>query len=169
MSGFVTAQLFRDGMGRLGSGVCIVTSDGVCGRVGFTASAVCSVSDSPPTLLVCLQRTSSAYEAVIGNGVVCVNTLDHDGLPLSRSFGGKTPAHERFGMASWSLLETGAPVLESAPVAFDCRITHRVAVATHDVLFCEVVAMQASDTAHGALVYFDRRYHLLHAGTAAQA
>ncbi|NIJ60272.1 flavin reductase (DIM6/NTAB) family NADH-FMN oxidoreductase RutF [Pseudochelatococcus lubricantis] len=30
---------------------------------GFTASAVCSVSDTPATLLVCINRASSSFPA----------------------------------------------------------------------------------------------------------
>lgn len=169
MNAAVTAEQFRNGMGRLGSGVCIVTTDGPHGRAGFTASSVCSVSDAPPTLLVCLQRTSSAHAAVTKNGVLCVHTLGHDGMAISRLFGGKTPVDERFAGKAWATLATGAPVLQTAPVVLDCRISHSVSVATHEVLFCEVVAMKVAEQSHGTLVYFDRRYHLIDAHTAADA
>jgi hypothetical protein len=62
-------------MSRLGAAVNIVTTDGPAGRAGFTASAVCSVTDEPPTLLVCLNRTASVYPAFEANGVLCVNVL----------------------------------------------------------------------------------------------
>jgi len=52
----VSREQFRDAMARLGAAVNIVTTDGTAGRAGFTASAVCSVTDDPPTLLVCLNR-----------------------------------------------------------------------------------------------------------------
>lgn len=44
----VEKQDFRDAMARLGSAVNIITTDGPAGRAGFTASAVCSVTDTPP-------------------------------------------------------------------------------------------------------------------------
>ena len=47
-------------MARLGAAVNIITTDGPGGKRGFTASAVCSVTDSPPTLLVCLNRSSDS-------------------------------------------------------------------------------------------------------------
>ena len=50
---------YRNAMARLGAAVNIVTTDGEGGRAGFTASAVCSVTDDPPTLLVCMNRGSS--------------------------------------------------------------------------------------------------------------
>jgi Conserved protein/domain typically associated with flavoprotein oxygenases, DIM6/NTAB family len=46
----VDRDAFRNAMARLGSAVNIITTDGPAGRAGFTASAVCSVTDTPPTL-----------------------------------------------------------------------------------------------------------------------
>jgi flavin reductase len=154
----VTSQDYRDAMAHLGAAVTIVTTDGPAGRAGFTASAVCSVTDDPPTLLVCLNRASSAYESVTKNGVVCVNVLSAGHEHLSRLFGGKVPADERFAAGTWSTLESSAPVLADGVVAFDCRIVDVVSVATHDVLFCRVIALQTSESAEG-LIYFGRRYH----------
>ncbi len=48
----VDQQTFRDAMSCMGAAVNIITTDGPAGRAGFTASAVCSVTDTPPTLLV---------------------------------------------------------------------------------------------------------------------
>ncbi len=63
----VASQDYRDAMACLGAAVNIVTTDGRAGRAGFTASAVCSVTDNPPTLLVCMNRGSSAYASVRDN------------------------------------------------------------------------------------------------------
>lgn len=149
---------YRDAMARLGAAVNIITTDGPGGRAGFTASAVCSVTDEPPTLLVCLNRKASVYAAFQANGVLCVNVLAAGQQALSALFGGKTPMDERFAASRWSALATGAPVLEAAAVSFDCRVVRSTAVGTHDVLFCEAVAIRSDDKAQG-LVYFDRRYH----------
>ena len=56
----VDQQTFRDAMSCMGAAVNIITTDGPAGRAGFTASAVCSVTDTPPTLLVCLNRFAAA-------------------------------------------------------------------------------------------------------------
>lgn len=154
----VTRQLYRDAMARLGAAVNIITTDGPGGRAGFTASAVCSVTDDPPLLLVCLNRSASAHPAVVANGVLCVNTLAGGHQQLSSLFGGRTPMADRFSAARWSTLVTGAPALAGAAVSFDCRITDQVARGSHDVLFCQVVAIETGN-GPGGLVYFDRRYH----------
>ncbi len=161
MPAMVDARAFRDGMARLGGAVHIVTTDGPHGWAGFAASAVCSVTDGPPTLLVCLRRDSSAYAAVAGNGVLCVNTLAAGHEALSRLFGGGTPMDERRAAAAWRRLVTGAPVLEDARVAFDCRIAQSLAMGTHEVLFCTVAAVAQGDAADGGLYYAERRYRRL--------
>jgi flavin reductase len=149
---------FRAGMSRLGAAVNIITTNGAAGRAGFTASAVCSVTDSPPTLLVCLNRSASIYETFIGNGTLCVNTLSPSHEELSRLFGGKTPVDERFAGASWALSDAGSLILEGAAVAFDCRIMKTTDVGSHTVFFCEVIAVTLNEQADG-LIYFDRTYH----------
>ncbi|GAA5236508.1 pyrimidine utilization flavin reductase protein F [Verticiella sediminum] len=149
---------YRNAMARLGAAVSIITTDGPAGRAGFTASAVCSVTDEPPTLLVCLNRSASVYAAFKENGVLCVNALAAGQQALSSLFGGKTPMAERFAAANWGSRLTGSPVLAGAAVSFDCRVADVARVGTHDVLFCEVRAVATGSTPHG-LIYFERRYH----------
>ena len=151
---------YRDAMARLAGAVHLITTEGTPGRAGFTASAVCSVSDTPPTLLVCLNRSSSAYPVFARSDVLCVNTLSARHRDVATVFGGKTGMDERFAAASWTRAITGAPVLEDALVSFDCRIVGRTPVGTHDVLFCEIEAIVAGEV-EGCLVYADRQYHAL--------
>ncbi|WP_372618445.1 flavin reductase [Falsiroseomonas sp.] len=166
----VTREEFRDAMARLGAAVNIVTTDGAAGRAGFTASAVCSVTDDPPTLLVCLNRSSRNNALFKANGVLCVNTLASDRQALSDAFAGKggLEAEGRFALAHWSSLATGAPVLEDAAVvAFDCRITEVLEKGTHSVLFAEIAAIRQG-AAGGALIWYGRDYHPVgHAADAA--
>jgi flavin reductase len=158
----IASEDYRDAMAGLGAAVSIITTDGPAGRAGFTASAVCSVTDDPPTLLVCMNRTSSAHASVAGNKLVCVNVLSAQQEPLSRLFGGKVPIAERFAAAVWSTLETGAPVLSDCAVAFDCQIANVTTVGTHDVMFCRVVALQRSGLTEN-LIYLGRAYHSVRA------
>lgn len=155
----VSSDAFRNAMARFGSAVHLVTTDGPAGKAGFAASAVCSLSDSPPSLLICLQRRSSAFDAVMANKVVCVNTLSVEGEALSRQFGGKTPMNERFLGANWHTLATGAPALVGAACAFDCRVATMVEVETHCVLLCTVVALGSLPADHSCLIYAGRGYH----------
>lgn len=160
-AGITEQQLkFKNAMSYLAAAVNIISTDGPAGRAGFTASAVCSVSDSPPTLLVCLNRQASVYEAFKKNQVLCVNTLATEHQQLSHIFAGKTPMMERFEHATWYTLSTGSPVLVDAMLAFDCQVKQIISVATHDIFFCEILQIEKK---HGArsLIYFDRAYHQL--------
>ncbi len=89
------------------TGLSRFTTDGPGGRAGFTATAVCSVTDHPPTLLVCINRSASVYDTFIGNGTLCVNTLDNSQQALSNLFGGKTTQQERFAAGQWLSGHTG--------------------------------------------------------------
>ncbi|MEW6645124.1 MAG: flavin reductase [Pseudomonadota bacterium] len=145
-------------MSRVAAAVNIVTTDGPNGRAGFTASAVCSVTDSPPTLLVCLNRGSSVYEVFRRSKVICVNTLGPSSEELSRIFGGKTPMADRFNAANWTTGLSGAPMLRGAAVSFDCHVSQISSVGTHDIFFCDVLAVERhADPA--SLVYLDRTYY----------
>lgn len=156
----VTQQSYRDAMALLGAAVSVLTTDGPAGRVAFTASAVCSVTDDPPTLLACLNRASGLNPIFRDNGVLCVNVLSPGQEALSPLFGGKVEGgtDTRFAAAEWSTLSTGAPVLVGAVVSFDCRIVQTTEVGTHTVLFCEVAALQSGSMRQG-LIYFGRAYH----------
>lgn len=156
----VDRDTFRNAMACLGAAVNIITTEGPAGRAGFTASAVCSVTDTPPTLLVCLNRSASVWPIFRDNGYLCVNTLAAGHEALSTRFGGKTPMDDRFAAAEWYHLTSGSPLLAGALVSFDCKITQVVSVGTHDILFCEVLALVRNDETHG-LAWFDRGYHHL--------
>ncbi|GBQ80581.1 flavin mononucleotide reductase [Gluconacetobacter johannae DSM 13595] len=157
----VESALFREGMSWLGSAVNIITTDGTAGRHGFTASAVCSVTDTPPTLLVCMNRTVSSHEAFLQNKALCVNVLGGDHQPLANGFASRRLSmDDRFGLAEWTRLKTQAPALVGATVNFDCIIDKVTSVGTHDVLFCTVQAVSLADNREG-LIWLGRSYHNL--------
>jgi flavin reductase len=155
----VDVQPFRDAMCRLGAAVHVVTTDGPAGKSGFTATAVCSVSDSPATLLMCINRGASSMPVLRGNGVFCVNTLRAGEEIIADTFAGRTKIarDQRFDNGQWTTLTTGSPVLSSAVVAFDCRVTEVKSVASHDVYFGIVEAIHSGPPG-AALVYHDRAY-----------
>jgi flavin reductase len=155
----VDPAAFREAMSRLGAAVHVITTAGPGGKAGATATAVCSVSDAPPTLLMCLNRRSQTNPAVVENGVFCVNTLGDGGSDLADLFAGRTgvSGSARFDTGEWTTLSTGSPVLASAVIAFDCRIVEVRSVGSHNVFFgaVETVRLGPSGT---ALVYHDRAY-----------
>jgi flavin reductase len=155
----VEAVRFREAMSLYGAAVQVVTTDGPAGKTGFTATAVCSVSDNPPTLLVCLNRKSQAAPILSNNGVFCVNTLRADDEAVADMFAGRTGAQlaQRFNIGEWQTLATGAPSLASAIVSCDCRVIEINAMASHNVIFGVVEAISFGP-AGAALVYHGRVY-----------
>ncbi len=150
---------FRNGMAMLAGAVNIITTDGPQGLAGFTATAVCSVTDQPPTLLVCMNRASWAHPIFSGNGVLCVNVLGAERQDVSGIFADRNiTMGERFARIGWNALATGSPLLDDAVVNFDCRIVQTHDVGSHSVFYCEVEGVRQGASQVG-LIYFNRSYH----------
>jgi flavin reductase len=155
----VDKAIFRDAMAGLGAAVNIITTDGASGLAGCTASAVCAVTDEPPTLLVCINRASRNNTVIRENGTLCVNVLSADQRDVAMQFATKdVPIETRFASAAWDRLETGAPVLRGAVSALDCEIASVKEVGTHTVFFCEIKAARTTGDRDG-LIYFGRGFH----------
>lgn len=155
----VDAANFKNAMALLTGAVNVVTTSGASGRYGFTASAVCSVTDAPPTLLVCMNKASSAHEHFIANKVLAINVLNAHQQQIAQAFSAQMSPEERYEYGFWSTLKTGAPILEEALVSFDCHIEHSQDVGTHSIFICHIVAIQHGHHDQKGLVYFKRAYH----------
>ncbi|WP_066801681.1 flavin reductase [Moraxella oblonga] len=153
----VSVTEFKDAMAQLATAVHVVTTDGENGRYGFTASAVCSVTDSPPTLLVCMNTNIRFYDKFVKNGVLMVNTLTAQQSELSNAFASPLTSEERFAKAEWTTLVTGSPMLKNALINFDCKISEIKQVGTHGILICEIVGIRQGDD-DKALIYHNRNY-----------
>jgi flavin reductase (DIM6/NTAB) family NADH-FMN oxidoreductase RutF len=155
-------EKFREAMSRVASSVSIVCTDGPHGIAGFTCSAVCAVTDEPPTIMVCINRKSAANAVIKANAVLCVSSLCADQIELSQIFAGvgRVPMHERFAGPSWGVLATGSPYCKTSRVALDCRVADIREIGTHSVIFAEVLS--AVHTHDGdPLIYHSRNYATL--------
>ena len=154
----IKADDFKNAMALLTTAVHVVTTNGASGCHGFTASAVCSVTDTPPTLLVCMNHSARSHVHFADNKILCVNVLGAQHEPLSTAFASKLNSKERFEQGAWTSLVTGAPVLADALVSFDCVIEDIQQVGTHSIFMCRVVAIKQSAQTE-SLIYFNRDYH----------
>lgn len=159
----VDGQAFRNCIARVPSGVNLITTAGPAGRTGFTATAVASVSDDPPTVLVCLNRKSSQNAVVKENRRFAINLLPAGAQGLSDVFAGRSglSGEARFDHGTWTTLATGAPVLEEAVMTLDCALLEFKEVGTHTVFFGTVVGCRVKPADLGQpeiLIYHDRRY-----------
>src|SRR4051812_38346140 len=129
---------FKAGMRSLAGAVNIITSAHAGHRYGMTATAVCSVSAEPPTVLVCINKLATTHGAVAKSRVFCVNVLRAEDWDLSTAFSGAQTGEGRFKTRDWTRLATNSPVLLDALVSFDCRVTKKLAHGTHTIFLGQV-------------------------------
>jgi flavin reductase (NADH)/flavin reductase len=150
--------LFKQGMRRVSGAVTIVTTRGVAGeRRGVTATAVCSLSASPPAVIACINRDTWVGQLAPASGVFCVNVLSRAQRHVAETFAGRTGhvAEDRFLVGDWQALESGAPALREAIACFDCRLDRCVEFASHVLLVGEVGRTIVGPAAAEPLIYFD--------------
>jgi flavin reductase len=152
-------NLFRSAMSRLSAAVSVIATDGEAGRYGMTASAVCSVSDDPPMILICVNRNARANVIFKANGRLSVNILAADQADISARFASSAlSVAERFGEPSdWLTRDTGALLLKDTLASLDCSVESVSEIATHSVFFCKVERVELGALRDG-LIYFDRNY-----------
>ncbi len=158
----VNSKNFRDAMSIVASSVSVVTSDGEFGCVGMTVSSMCSVSDNPPSVLVCLNKVSPVSEIVRTNGTMCVNVLRDDQDYVSTAFASDylDANVDLFVSSDWDRLATGAPALINALVNLDCVIEEEMLYGTHYVLIGTIRNVRIN--ARGdPLIYAARNYRVL--------
>ncbi|WP_422038196.1 flavin reductase [Roseibium sp.] len=155
-------QSFREAMSRIAAAVHVVTTDGPAGQQGATVSAACSVSDDPPSILICLNRQTRVHSAVLQNRCFCLNTLSDDHEGISDSFAGRDNLEmpDRFAKADWTRLATGCPALDSARLSVDCEIYSVSEMGTHSIIVGTVVDLRMTDPGK-SLIYVRRGYKSL--------
>jgi flavin reductase (DIM6/NTAB) family NADH-FMN oxidoreductase RutF len=151
----IPVEEFAAAMQLLPGAVTIVTTRQGDRPIGFTATAVCSLSASPPQLLVCVNRSTRSYSALCATRTFAVNVLHSGDRDLADAFA-RIPMEDRFKNGSWGTLETGAPILTGAVVSFDCHVSGLWEQASHGILCGLILATRQSDNA--PLLYARRSY-----------
>ena len=103
------AAQFKMGMRSLAGAVSIITSNHEGRLFGMTATAVCSACADPPTVLVCVNQSTTTHEAIDKARVFCVNVLRHEDRELSSLFSGLHTSQMR-GEARFRMVEKQDPV-----------------------------------------------------------
>jgi len=164
-SSVIDAAEFKGLMRHVAGAVTVITCGRRGERRGLTATAICSLSDSPPTVLACVNRRSSAHDLIVAERAFVVNVLAGDQRDVAIRFSGQSglKGEERFVDSAWGALSTGAPVLDGALAAFDCELIEHKEVATHTIFIARVVSGCSTGRAE-SLVYLKGDYHTLPAG-----
>lgn len=126
---------FRGAMRLVPGAVAIIATGEAGARSGMTATAVCSLSDSPPMLLVCVNASASSHPVIRARGHFAVNLLAEDQSAIAARFAGAggVKGEDRFHLGDWTTLETGAPMLRDAMAGFDCDLVAEHVHATHSI------------------------------------
>ena len=131
-------------MRALSSGVAVIACGEGEARVGCTITSLASLSLAPPTIFVCLARSSTTLTGLREAGAFSISLLAARHEALAHRFSGHGGAHgaRRFDGAEWVTLSTGAPVLADAIAAFDCLIEEVIERHSHSIILGAVVSLK---------------------------
>lgn len=143
-------------LGNRATGMTIVTAMSDEGPVGFLGLSATHVAADPATMLVSIDRKTSALAGVLSQGHFAVNFLDAAAAHVATAFGGKSGLRnaDRFVHGEWATLATGAPVYCQALGVFDCLVETVVEHGNVSIVIGRVVA--ASSRADGEPLLFFR-------------
>ena len=151
------ALKYRNIMRQQAGAVALICTGEVGARYGLTATAVCSLTDDPPTILVCVNRTASAHDFIKSSGRFSVNLLGVEHEEIAGVFAGQTAlkGEDRFTVEGyeWQEYASGMPCLKGALGSLDCRVSEDQEFSSHTVFFGIVDDGQFSD-AREPLLYF---------------
>jgi flavin reductase (DIM6/NTAB) family NADH-FMN oxidoreductase RutF len=127
------------------TGMTIVTAAGDDGPVGFLGLSAAHVTADPATMLVSIDRKTSALASVLARGHFAINFLDAAAGHVAAAFGGKSGLQnaDRFVDGEWTTLMTGAPVYYQALGVFDCSVETVVQHGNISIVIGRVVAAAA--------------------------
>ncbi len=129
-------DLFRDVIGRLASGVTVVTT--CLGRrdFGTTASAVTSLSLEPPMLLVCLNRSSETQTAIAQSNTFAVSILSEGQSEVAAAFARK--GSDKFGERQPLRSPGGLPLIPGSVAHLQTTVVETALGGTHVVFLGRV-------------------------------
>lgn len=154
-------SLFRDAMGRFSAAVTVITAGAPGNRLGLTATAVCSLSDDPPSLVACVNKQAAAHALILDSGCFGVALLGAEHATVAERFAGRfgTRGEARFEGLNWITGATGAPLLGDALAAYDCRLHQAVDGFTHTIFIGLIELIRLGDRPGACLMWRERRFH----------
>lgn len=159
----IDAAAFRSAMSQYPTGVTVVATPAGDGVAAMTVGSFTSLSLDPPLVLICIANASRMADMLTPGRGISINMLRAESPALSTYFAGswKEPAPPPHRFVPWS----GVPRLEEASVALACRVTAVHDGGDHRVVVAEVLDIHQGLAPRAPLVFFNRRYHGVDAGT----
>ena len=138
----VSEDEFRAVLGRFPSGVTVVTTTDDSGSdQGMTVSAFCSVSLHPPLVLICIEKSASAHQALTTAPGFVVNILSARQEQIARRF--SIVDIDRFEGVGFTRSSRGYAVLDDALGIIECSRHQMYAGGDHTIILGQVEAMRA--------------------------
>lgn len=155
---------FRRAMALFPGAVTVVTCNDGGTVKGMVATAVCSLSIEPPSLLLSINKDASVHDLILREGLFAVNLLASSQTALAQQVAQRT-GPSRFEGIAVSKGITGAPLIDGAPCSFDCRVTRIYDGYSHTIVVgvVEEVRLENAGGAHDTtrLVWQGRQFHTL--------
>ena len=148
------AELFREAMTRLCSGVAVITARRDDGEpCGLVATSISSFSASPPSVLVSVDHSSRCHRALVDGDLFGVHVLAADQEPLARVFAGR--GEDKFAGVRWSW-DDGVARIDGALAYLRCSRSALFELYDHSLLVGDVTG---GDVRHGEpLLYMSRTF-----------
>ncbi|MBD0401336.1 flavin reductase family protein [Flammeovirga sp. EKP202] len=139
-------QLFKDAMRHLAATVNVISTDGDAGRNGITATAVTSLSDTPPSLLVSVNKNGEFHDQVLKNKKFSVHILREDMSEISNCFAGYKgfQGEEKFQLGTWDISDESR-VLENALANIECELTEAHDGFTHSIFIGKITDIKTTE------------------------
>ncbi|QLC26503.1 flavin reductase family protein [Parasphingopyxis algicola] len=138
------ADAYRIAQRNVASSVHLITTQHRGMPAGMTATAVCSLSFDPHSMLICVNKSASIFDTIERAGSFAINVLSEEDGDIATMFGSTKLTPLRFQSGSWSKLN-GNPILQSAVANIACRTISTMDVGTHRVFAANVVAVRTRE------------------------
>jgi flavin reductase (DIM6/NTAB) family NADH-FMN oxidoreductase RutF len=162
------AQAMKQGMRQLASGIAVIaTRDKIGMSQGMTVTALTSLSDHPPSLLVCLNRAAVSLQAIRDTHNFSINILNNAQQAVSDAFAFAPEGEERFKPGQWQHHATNAQrYLPDALAVFFCIADRFIDYGTHCIVVARIQEVRVQnihedDASLKPLVYYDGGYRQL--------
>ena len=157
-----SSDVYRLAVGRLATGVTIVTSRHGDLDHAMTANALASVSLEPLLALVCVEREARFHDAIVESGVWGVSILPSTARATADWLATRgRPLHGQLDRIPTHRGTTGVALLDESLSTLECETTESYAGGDHTIVVGRVLAVEISDRPGDALVYYRGRYDSL--------
>ena len=98
----------------------------------ITVSSVTSISMEPPSLLICINKSSRIHDTLQIGSKFCINLLKKDQEELSNICSDEESYEERFNNENWDTKEI--PFLSNAQANIFCKVDKLTSYHTHTIV-----------------------------------